>query len=192
MSVVVSIDAAANGVLPKWADVSPARREHIRRVVALVDAWAVQLGVDDVDRRRWRAAAWLHDALRDAAPIGLRLLVPEWARDLPDPLLHGPAAAARLAADGVDDQEVLDAVAYHTIGHPSLGRLGRAVYLADFLEPGRTFEPEWRASLRARMPDAFDEVLREVVAARIAHLLQTGRRIRPETVAFWNAIAGGE
>src|SRR5690606_16072758 len=146
----------------------------------------------DVDRRRWRAAAWLHDALRDAAPIGLRLLVPEWARDLPDPLLHGPAAAARLAADGVDDQEVLDAVAYHTIGHPSLGRLGRAVYLADFLEPGRTFEPEWRASLRARMPDAFDDVLREVVAARIAHLLQTGRRVRPETVAFWNAIAGGE
>jgi len=101
-------------------------------------------------------------------------------------------AAARLAADGVDDQEVLDAVAYHTIGHPSLGRLGRAVYLADFLEPGRTFEPEWRASLRARMPDAFDDVLREVVAARIAHLLQTGRRVRPETVAFWNAIAGGE
>ncbi len=192
MSVVDSIDAAADGVLPPWAEVSPPRREHIRRVVALVDSWAVGLGLDEAERRRWRAAAWLHDSLRDAAPASLRPLVPDWARDLPGPLLHGPAAAARLDAEGVKDREVLDAVAYHTIGHPSLGRLGRAVYLADFLEPGRTFEPALRASLRARMPAGFDVVLREVVAARIEHLLRTGRPIRPETTAFWNAIAGGE
>lgn len=192
MSVADSIDAAADGELPAWAVASPPRREHIRRVASLMDAWAARLGLDAVERRRWRAAAWLHDALRDAAPDDLRPCVPEWARDLPGQLLHGPAAAVRLEAEGATDRELLDAIAYHTLGHPSLGRLGRALYLADFLEPGRAFEPAWRASLRARMPGALDEVLREVVEATIVHLLRTGRRIRPETTAFWNAIAGGE
>lgn len=192
MSAVASIDAAADGELPAWAVVSAPRRDHIRRVATLMDEWAARLGLDAEERRRWRAAAWLHDALRDAAPDDLRPGVPEWARELPGPILHGPAVAARLEAEGAADRELLDAVAYHTLGHPALGRLGRALYLADFLEPGRPFEPAWRASLRARMPDALDDVLREVVAATIAHLLRSGRTMRPETMAFWNAIVGGE
>ncbi|HEX7119037.1 MAG TPA: HD domain-containing protein [Longimicrobiales bacterium] len=190
MSAAVSIEAAAAGELPAWAVASTERREHIRRVVALLDAWACRTGLDERERRRWRAAGWLHDALRDAAPEALREFVPAWARDLPGPLLHGPAAAARLEADGVRDRALLDAVAYHTLGHPKLDRLGRALYLADFLEPGRAFEPAWRAALRARMPEAFDAVLREVVAARIAHLLRAGHPIRPESLAFWNDVAG--
>ncbi|HEX6937833.1 MAG TPA: HD domain-containing protein [Longimicrobiales bacterium] len=190
MSAAGSIEAAADGALPAWAEASEGRRAHMRRVAALLDEWACRSGLDGAERRRWRATAWLHDALRDAAPDALRPLVPAWARDLPGPLLHGPAAAARLEAEGVRDRAILDAVAYHTLGHPGLDRLGRALYLADFLEPGRTFAPAWRASLRARMPGAFDDVLREVVAARIEHLLRSGRRVRPESLAFWNDIAG--
>lgn len=185
-----SIERAAAGEPPAWARVGPARRGHVCRVVALLEEWAVRSGLGEAERRRWRAAGWLHDALRDAEPAELRDLVPAWARDLPGPLLHGPAAAARLEAEGVRDRALLDAVAYHTIGHPGLDRLGRALYLADFLEPGRSFEPAWRAALRARMPRAFDAVLTEVVAARLGHLLATGRPIRPESAAFWNAIAG--
>src|SRR5690606_11651137 len=118
MSAVASIDAAADGELPAWAVVSAPRRDHIRRVATLMDAWAARLGLDAEERRRWRAAAWLHDALRDAAPDDLRPGVPEWARELPGPILHGPAVAARLEAEGAADRELLDAVAYHTLGHP--------------------------------------------------------------------------
>ena len=89
------------------------------------------------------------------------------------------------------DGELLTAVAYHTIGHASLTRLGRALYSADFLEPGRTFEPEWRAELRARMPEELDDVTREIVAARIAHVVRRGLDLLPETVGFWNALVNG-
>jgi hypothetical protein len=34
-----------------------------------------------------------------------------------------------------------------------------------------------------------EEVLREVAGARIAHLVEVGKMIRPETIAFWNQIA---
>ncbi|HEX7050985.1 MAG TPA: HD domain-containing protein [Longimicrobiales bacterium] len=190
MCGAASIEAAAAGRLPAWAEAGPARRAHAARVAALMDDWARRLGLDAGERLRWRAAGWLHDALRDADPAVLRRRVPPEFRDLPDPLLHGPAAARRLAEDGVADAPLLTAIAYHTIGHPTLDALGRALYLADYLEPGRTFDPGGRAALRARLPGAMEEALVHVVAARLKHLLDSGRALRPESVAFWNAIVG--
>ena len=182
------IRAAADGQLPAWSCVGEARRAHIERVVSLLDAWAVASGVEEHERIRWRAAGWLHDALRDADPAELRPMVPESVRDLPGLLLHGPACAGRLEQAGVEDQSILAAVAWHTIGHPSLDRVGRMLYLADFLEPGRHFEPAWRARLRARMPEAADDVIRDVAAARIRHLLNSRSTVRRETVDFWNQL----
>jgi 2-amino-4-hydroxy-6-hydroxymethyldihydropteridine diphosphokinase len=189
MCAVASTDVlrrAASGELPGWAAATPERREHIARVAALMDEWAAALGLGEAERERWRAAAWLHDSLRDADPEQLRAeLDPEYA-DFPGPLLHGPAAAARLAA--AVDAEVADAIRYHTLGHPRLSELGRALYLADFLEPGRDFAVEWREGLRGRMPGELPAVLIEVVAARIRHLLEQRNPIRPETAAFWSTL----
>ncbi|MDP9349841.1 MAG: HD domain-containing protein [Gemmatimonadota bacterium] len=183
-----TIRAAARGELPPWAVASPKRREHIARVAALMEEWAGAAGLPPEERDRWVAAAWLHDALRDADPEQLRAELPEELRDFPGPLLHGPAAAERLKGEA--DEELRNAVRYHTLGHPSLGRLGKALYLADFLEPGRDFEVEWRAALRARMPEALDEVAVEVVAARIRYLLEGRKPVRPETAAYWTALVG--
>jgi len=155
-----------------------------------MDAWAAGLGLEPAERARWRAAAWLHDSLRLAPRADLLPLVPAQYRDLPPKMLHGPAAAARLRADGVADEALLLAVAHHTLGHPEFDSLGRALYAADFLEPLRTFDPLLRASLRARMPAAMDEVIPEIVRLRLVHLLGTGRVIRAETLAFWNSLAG--
>jgi 2-amino-4-hydroxy-6-hydroxymethyldihydropteridine diphosphokinase len=169
--------------------VGPERRAHIARVAALLGTWAAALGLDPAERDEWIAAGWLHDVLRDAPPESLRAEVPAELRDVPGPLLHGPAAAERLR--GRASPRLLDAVRYHSIGHPSRDRLGRALYLADFLEPGRDFETEWRAWLTARMPGEMDVVLVEVVAARISHLVTSRKPIRPETAAFWSQIVSG-
>jgi 2-amino-4-hydroxy-6-hydroxymethyldihydropteridine diphosphokinase len=178
--------SAARGQLPTWARTTLTRRAHIARVAALMETWARALDVGDTEVLRWAAAAWLHDSLRDEDPEVLRPNVSPEERDLPGPVLHGPAAAAHLK--GQVDPRVAAAVRYHTIGHPSLDRLGRALYLADFLEPGREFAVDWRASLTARMPHDLDDVLVEVVAARVGHLLERRNPIRPETAAFWSAI----
>lgn len=182
------VRAAGEGELPDWAVAGAERREHIARVVALLDAWARGLRLSEVDALRWRAAGRLHDCLRDADPDALREWLPPDLADIPAPLVHGPAAAARFASEGVDDAAVLGAVRWHTLGHRELDRLGRAVYLADFLEPERKFEVEWRASLRERMPEELDAVLVEVVAARMRHLVEERRLIRQETLGFWNSL----
>ena len=182
------IAEAAEGRLPDWSVAGSERRAHMGRVAALLDEWAEALGLDEPERLRWRAAGWLHDALRDERPDALRPLVPERFRGLPGKILHGPAASERLRADGVTSADLLDAVAFHTLGDAGLGRLGRALYAADFLDPGRAFLPEWRAALRARMPEELDGVVREIVRARIGHLLERELPLRPETVGLWNAL----
>lgn len=170
--------------LPPWAVVSDARRAHIARVTALLDAWAAAMQLDDAERAAWRDAGRWHDALRDADEATLRRLVP--ASHYAVQMLHGPAAAARLEAEGEARAGVLDAIRHHTVGHPQWGRTGRALYMADFLEPGRDFAREERAALAARVPAAFDEVFRTVVRQRIEWALRGGKALYPECVAMWN------
>ncbi|NIR46195.1 MAG: hypothetical protein GWN99_17345 [Gemmatimonadetes bacterium] len=89
----------------------------------------------------------------------------------------------------MDDEELLEAIAFHTLGRRGLRRLGRYLFMADYLEPGREFEDEERAALRARLPADEARVLREVCARRIRWRLRDSRPLHPNTVAFWNELA---
>lgn len=182
---------AARGELPSWARTSPMRRDHLDRVAGLMRTWAAGRGTGDPETERWAAAGLLHDSLRDAPPEELRDEVGADERGLPGPLLHGPAAAARLRREGVDDDELLEAVAYHTLGHPGFGALGRALYCADFLDPGRDFRRQRRQELRSRMPEELDAVTREVLADRIRYLLDREHPVFPRTIRFWNRVVEG-
>jgi len=177
--------SAVTVTLPPWAQVSDKRRAHIERVVALLERWANAMGVPEDEASRWRAAGTLHDALRDAPEPMLRALTSDGT--VPASLLHGPAAAVRAEQDGERRQDVLEAVRYHTIGSPSWRRTGRALYLADFLEPGRKFLVAERAVIAERVPKDFDDAFRQGVRLRIEWSLAQGGELFPETVALWNA-----
>ena len=77
---------------------------------------------------------------------------------------------------------------WHTIGSAHWGRVGRALYVADFLEPGRKFASTDRAFLAAQIGRDFDGVLRQVVRMRLEWSLREGLEIFPETAALWNAV----
>jgi HD superfamily phosphohydrolase YqeK len=172
--------------LPTWAVVSPDRLAHIERVVALVCAWADAIAVPESERGRWLRAAWLHDALRDAPVEELERWAP--AEQGPAELRHGPASAARAAADGEVDRGVLDAVRFHSLGFAGWDMVGRVLYCADFLEPGRRFDPDGRAELARRFPAAPAEVVLEVARRRLLHIVRSGWPLPEPTVHFWNSL----
>jgi len=172
--------------LPEWARVSPPRLDHIERVVRLAASWADRMRVSDTEAGRWLRAVWLHDALRDAEREELE----RWAPDAPGPpsLRHGPASAARAEAEGEDDRGILDAVRYHSVGYAGWDMVGRVLYSADYLEPGRTFARDWRADLAARFPDDPHGVVTAVAAERVGHLVRSHWPLIEPTVGFWNSL----
>lgn len=183
---------AARGRLPPWATLSSRRREHAERVADLLGAWARELERSERDRARWRAAGFLHDALKGSEADELRIWV---GADTPEPLLHGAAVAERLRQAGVEDPPLLLAIAFHTTGHPRFDELGEYLYLADFLDPGRRFRRSRRSRLRSSLPEERRTVLLEVVALRLRHLLERRLPVVGQTLDFWNRLvaeSGGE
>lgn len=174
-------------VVPDWARMSPDRLRHTHRVAALVAQWADQLSVPASERNRWLRAAWLHDALRDAPPEQLEALTP----GLPGPLVlrHGPASAALAKAHGETDRGVLDAVRYHSVGLAEWDMVGRMLYCADYLEPGRAHDADQRTELARRLPSDVPGVVREVARRRLHRLLEKGWPIPEPTHRFWNQLA---
>jgi 2-amino-4-hydroxy-6-hydroxymethyldihydropteridine diphosphokinase len=176
-------------VLPPWAQVGEKRLAHIARVTALLDQWAEELRLTPADAQAWHDAGRWHDALRDAPEAQLRALTAGTPfADVPPSVLHGPAAAAMLERDGETRAPILLAVRWHTLGNPAWDRTGRALFMADFLEPGRNFMRADRAFLVSALHADFDGVFRQVVRMRLDWTLREGKSLYPETVGLWNSV----
>jgi HD superfamily phosphohydrolase YqeK len=182
-----NIPAELRPTLPPWAKVTPERLQHIQRVAELVARWSGEMGVPDSETHRWFKAVWLHDALRDASPEELARYAPSSLG--PVELRHGPASAARAKSEGETDRGVLDAVRYHSLGLAEWDMVGRVLYCADFLEPGRGFATTERVELAHRFPTDPGAVLYAVARHRMEHLIESGWSIPEPTVRFWNALA---
>lgn len=172
--------------LPDWARVSTKRAAHIQRVTALLNAWAAAMRLPPTEARSFLDAGVLHDALRDATETELRDITGDG--ESPLGLLHGPAAARMLEKDGEARADVLEAVRFHTVGSERWGIVGRALFMADFLEPGRKFMKQDRYFLALQVPTSFDTVFRQVVRMRLEWTVREGNHIFPETVALWNSL----
>ena len=171
---------------PSWARISPKRQEHVRRVAALSMMWAEEMGVSGEERDRWLNAVALHDALKSAPKEVLLELAPDsWGVDA---LRHGPAAAVKAELDGEEDHGVLDAVRYHSIGYADWEPVGQILYLADFLEPGRSFHSREHESLILQVTTDLEGVLRAVAIERVTGTVALGKALLQETVEFWNSL----
>ena len=183
---VSPLASAPDVELPSWAQVTDKRRAHIARVTALLDQWAGSLGLAADEARAWHDVGVLHDALRDAPEDELRHLTRDTER--PMHILHGPAVAEWLTREGERRTDVLEAIRWHTLGSAHWGRTGKALYMADFLEPGRPFSRADRAFLAAHATADFDGVFRQVVRTRIQWTVREGKMLFPETADLWNSV----
>jgi len=144
------------------------------------------MGVSGEERDRWLRAVALHDALKSAPrELMLELAPDSWGADA---LLHGPAAAVKAEMEGEQDRGVLDAVRYHSIGYADWQPVGQILYLADFLEPGRSFHSRDHDSMILQVPTEQEAVLRAVATERLAGTVARGKALLQETVEFWNSL----
>jgi predicted HD superfamily hydrolase involved in NAD metabolism len=164
--------------------------QHSERVARTAEALATIYGVDP---EAARIAGLLHDWDREATHS--ELLDSALAADLPvveaeeahPGLLHARTAAAALRRDFPDlPDEVVDAVARHTVGEAEMTGLDKVVYLADMIEPARAFEgvDDLREAVGTL---GLDELFAYAYQHSLLYLVRERRVIHPDTVSVWNA-----
>jgi 2-amino-4-hydroxy-6-hydroxymethyldihydropteridine diphosphokinase len=104
-------------------------------------------------------------------------------------MLHGPAAARVLEQHGDFHPDVIDAVRFHTTGRRNWCAAGRALFCADFLEPGRSYLTAEHLELSEHFPSDPDSVFTGVVRLRIARVIDRKSVLQADTVELWNEIA---
>ncbi|AFY85932.1 MAG: hypothetical protein CLLPBCKN_002535 [Chroococcidiopsis cubana SAG 39.79] len=101
-------------------------------------------------------------------------------------LLHADVSAI-VARDtfGVQDEEVLQAIANHTLGRPEMTELSCIVFLADSIEPGRGDTPELQA-LRQMSYQNLSQAVWRTCDYSLKFLIETHCLIHPRTIATRN------
>ena len=106
-------------------------------------------------------------------------------------LLHGPTAAVALAREypqfGTD---VFQAIARHTSGAADMTSLDSIIYIADIIEPDRSFGDmegiERLRTLVGKLP--LDELYFQAFKYTLEFLISTDRVLYPATIDTWNIL----
>ena len=119
------------------AHLKPTRRKHTVRVALMAASVAGQYRLEE---RTVLEAAGLHDIAKnlDASAPELAGFCPP--QEVPAPVMHQYSGAyVAEHALGVEDEDVLNAIRYHTSARPNMSNLEKVIFLADMLEAGRDF-----------------------------------------------------
>jgi nicotinate-nucleotide adenylyltransferase len=106
-------------------------------------------------------------------------------RDKPN-LLHGKAAAVLLRERfSINNEDVLEAVAFHTSGSGNMGQLAKVIYIADKTEPSRNIDPALRKMCRE---SALDDILFAVLEKVIIKLKAKGMELSEDTLMLLKKV----
>ncbi len=86
----------------------------------------------------------------------------------------------------IDDEEVLDAIRYHTSGRAHMTLLDKVVCLADYIEPNRDFPGVQQ--IRALAEHHLDKALLAGFDTTIEYLIQQNTQIYPLTIIARNDL----
>lgn len=169
---------------------------HIDRVVVLADELARRHGLDV---SQVRLAAQGHDLLRAVGDE--ELLARAEARGLVlDPvergapvMLHGPLAALELRERfGVEDAGALEAIRWHTTGHPDYSREAWAMFVADKVEPSKVSRTPELGDIRELAEESLEGAAVAYLEFRMREAVERGWQVHPmSTLAREVLVARG-
>ncbi|AKA72106.1 bis(5'-nucleosyl)-tetraphosphatase (symmetrical) YqeK [Clostridium scatologenes] len=145
------------------------------------------------DIEKAKIAGLVHDCAKNMSDekildiaVKYNLQVDEIFKESPQ-LLHG-AVAAVIAKEkmGIEDEDILNAVAYHTTGRENMSQLEKIIYLADYVEPLRDFPGV--EELRKISYENLDKALLLSFNNTIKFVLEKGQLIHLDTIRGRNFI----
>lgn len=167
------------------------RYQHVKGVVKTASNLAKQYAPEA--RRQCRIAGWLHDAAKNwddadllayAEAHDVDILPGEYETPM---LLHGIVGYLTGAAEfGLDDAVIRNACRLHTTSGPGMGTPEKIVFLADAIEPSRSYPLV--DEIRAQAAEDLDAAVLMTLDRTVQHLLNKGRVIDPRPVLLRNEL----
>ncbi|TFE31627.1 bis(5'-nucleosyl)-tetraphosphatase (symmetrical) YqeK [Cohnella luojiensis] len=165
------------------------RWQHTLGVVDTAIALAKRFDGDPV---KAELAALLHDYSKAWAIDRMEGIIRE--QKLPPELLiydkelwHAHVGAWAVETEhGITDEEILDAIRYHTSGRENMTKLDKIVCLADYIEPGRDYPGVDK--IRELAKSNVEEALIAAFDSTIKLLIERGKRVFPLTVYTRNDL----
>lgn len=103
-------------------------------------------------------------------------------------LWHGPAGAYFIKTElGVEDEDILNAVRFHTIGRPGMSKLEEIIYMADLISAERDYKDVDK--MRRLAYTDFDKAMFEAVCYSMGSVIKKQSYIPEYTVGLYNQYA---
>ena len=167
-------------------------RDHVERSRVVAQELAIRHGVDarlaDIGIAAHDLARAVRQPvlLREAERLGLDINFVERRQPL---LLHGPVAAAWISMDdGCDIGAVLEAVEFHTTGHPGVEDVAKVVFLADKLDPWKVERASFLELVSELARADMDAAILCYLDNTIERLVRDGQMVHPTAVEFRNHL----
>ncbi|TCS94799.1 bis(5'-nucleosyl)-tetraphosphatase (symmetrical) YqeK [Hazenella coriacea] len=166
---------------------TPQRWEHTLRVAETAVALAEREGSEP---QKADIAGILHDYCKFWSEEHLRSWIEKYK--LPQDLLHhhkelwhGPVGAEVARVElGIEDEDILNAIRYHTSGRPHMSKLEKIIYLADYIEPGRRFPGV--GEVRELAQYDLDQAVLKAMNNSIIFLIERKQKVYPLTLLARN------
>ncbi|MDE7265595.1 MAG: bis(5'-nucleosyl)-tetraphosphatase (symmetrical) YqeK, partial [Clostridia bacterium] len=110
-------------------------------------------------------------------------------KGVPEQVMHQYTGAYVAEREfNVSEEDILNAVKYHTSGRADMSPLEKLIFLSDMLEEGRTFEGV--NELRALFKKDVDECLLTALKRQIDYLNSKGEKIYEKTIEAYEFLKG--
>ena len=147
-------------------------------------------------RKRAAVAGFLHDCAKGLNDSSLKRIMIKHKVSLDAiekklPAIWHSFAAPILAREifGVRDRQALDAMKYHTVGKRGMSRLGKIIYVSDYIEPGRRYRScrKVRALLN-RKKISLDYLVLNVLKEKASYLEHGRKTMHPESIRLYSRL----
>jgi predicted HD superfamily hydrolase involved in NAD metabolism len=102
-------------------------------------------------------------------------------------LMHGIVGAYMVREDlAIEDDEILDAISYHTFGRENMSILEKVVFLADAIEDGRDYKGV--DEIRDISKISLDKAIIESIENTIEHVFKAGHIVHLNSIRLRNEL----
>ena len=138
-------------------------------------------------------AGILHDIMKDTATTAQQKILDDYGVELDNveknstTLWHARTGAVFLRHIlGIEDEDILHAVRYHTTGRAGMSLLEKVLFVADFTSADRDY-PDVDV-MRRHADQSLSDAMLYGVDYTIRELIERGNPVHPDTVALYNDI----